>query len=81
MIFKRNSVNCIGKDVKVYCKFWKKFIETVSLSQEVNCGIFLNTGYVEAIESILGSDFYFCSNFLVSRELPIVSSLHLSIGI
>jgi hypothetical protein len=24
-----------GKDVKVYCKFWKIFIETVSRSQEV----------------------------------------------
>ena len=24
MILKRNNVNCIGKDVMVYCKFWKK---------------------------------------------------------
>jgi hypothetical protein len=48
----------MGKDVKVYCKFWKKIIETVSRSQEVKlrgnyCGIFLNTGCVEAIESII----------------------------
>jgi hypothetical protein len=24
MILKRNNVNYIGKDVMVYCKFWKK---------------------------------------------------------
>ena len=71
----------------VYCKFWKKIIETVSLSQEVKVRgklwhLFLNTGCVEAIESIIWVVIsIFCSNFLVSQELPIVSSLHLSIVI
>jgi hypothetical protein len=55
MILKRNSVNWIGKDVKVYCKLWKKIIETVFRSQEVNVAYFLTqvvlkpSGSVEAI--------------------------------
>jgi hypothetical protein len=79
MILKRNDVNWIGKDffkdVKVYCKFWKKKIIKTIYSKSRGktrrgkwCGIFLNTGCVEAIErrekfnfSFYGSSYPFFS--------------------